>query len=159
VGKGLLVLLDGLDEVSSRLYTKMETAINSLSSILSEKSENNAIILTMRMQFHQQVRRAYSSSFPNVVEIKRFSPSDIFKFLENWFKDGDTRNIARIYTDLTDRPTLREMCTNPLVLSMYVAEDQVSGHALSPESRTEFYSKVIEELLIKRRSKQTGPKK
>src|SRR5207247_514209 len=50
-----------------------------------------------------------------------------------------------------DRPTLREMCSNPLVLSMYVAEDLASGGILSPTSRTDFYKKVTDELMFNRR--------
>lgn len=44
--------------------------------------------------------------------------------------------------------------TNPLVLSMYVAREQHSGHDLMPETRTDFYSQVTEELLIRRRARQ-----
>jgi hypothetical protein len=52
---------------------------------------------------------------------------------------------------------LREMCTNPLVLAMYVAERQSGSDPLTPESRTDFYRKVLDELLVKRRLRQTGP--
>jgi hypothetical protein len=37
---------------------------------------------------------------------------------------------------------------------MYVADDQASGSVGVPESRTDFYKKVTEELLIKRRQQQ-----
>jgi hypothetical protein len=90
--------------------------------------------------------------------LKAFSPSDIYEFLTRWpfSKDGE-QSIPRIYKELTDRPTLREMCSNPLILSMYVAEDQAAGHTIAPETRTEFYTKVSEELIIRRRLQQTGP--
>jgi hypothetical protein len=42
--------------------------------------------------------------------------------------------VLKIYTDLTDRPTLRELCTNPLVLSMYVAQDQEAGHPIGVQN-------------------------
>lgn len=154
---GLLVLLDGLDEVSSKDYLKVQLAINQFSQILSEKSEKNSIILTMRVQFHQQVQSSYAQQFPNVLSVSRFSPTDIYDFLLKWpFKNMQQENVLRIYQDLTDRPTLREMCSNPLILAMYVAEDQMSGSTLTPESRTEFYQKVTMELVYKRRSHQTG---
>ncbi|HEV3148635.1 MAG TPA: NACHT domain-containing protein [Chthoniobacterales bacterium] len=155
---GLLVLLDGLDEVASSAYVRMETAINGLSQRLSQLSDKNIILLTMRTQFHQQVRTSYSETFPTVLSIRRFLPGDIYEFLQRWpFSPGQkANNVVRIYNDLSDRPTLREMCTNPLVLSMYVAQDQISGDAIAPDSRTDFYQKVVEELLIKRRAKQIG---
>jgi hypothetical protein len=48
------------------------------------------------------------------------------------------------------------MCSNPLVLAMYVARDQSGESASSPDTRTRFYEQVTEELLIARRSRQLG---
>ena len=152
---GLLVLLDGLDEVSTADFYVVQEAINCLSQELSELSDKTSIILTMRTQFHDQIKDAFRDSFGIAMFIKPFRPTDIFEFLTRWpYEKDKTHQISRIYKDLTDRPSLREMCGNPLILSMYVAEDQASGHIQVPESRTEFYSKVKEELLIRRRQKQ-----
>lgn len=154
---GLLIILDGLDEVSSTKYPRMALALNALSTRLQQLGENNAIVLTLRAQFHQQIRADFEETFPAVLSVRRFSPTDIFEFLSRWpFVNEGFENVVRIYNDLTDRPSLREMCTNPLVLSMYVAQDQIGGYQIAPDSRTEFYSKVAEELLIKRRAKQIG---
>jgi hypothetical protein len=121
-------------------------------------SEKNNVVLTMRTQFHEQVKESYRDSFALAMFLKAFSPSEIYEFLTRWpFGKNAEQNIARIYKDLTDRPTLREMCSNPLILSMYVADDQAAGHVVAPETRTEFYSKVTEELIIRRRLQQTGP--
>ena len=156
--KGLLIILDGLDEVSAVQYPRVEKAINALSSRLQELGARNVVVLTMRTQFHQQIRGSYTKSFPIILNLKPFSPTDIFDFLTRWpfVADRKEQNIVRIYNDLTDRPTLREMCTNPLILSMYVAQDQASGHRLAPKSRTDFYLQITEELLIRRRAKQIG---
>ncbi len=140
---GVLVLLDGLDEVSTTNYQKVQHAILGLSKTLSEKGPNNSLVLTMRTQFHQQVKDDYRNIFGTALFLKPFSPSDIYEFLVRWpFQKSRSKHIARIYGELTDRPTLREMCSNPLILSMYVAEDQAAGHVVAPESRTEFYRKV-----------------
>lgn len=155
--RGLLVLLDGLDEVSTQQYPRVRDAINKLSAHLAQQSENNRIVLTMRTQFHQQVKDQYRDNFGQALFLRPFSPTDIYEFLTRWPFDQNRRmNMARIYKELTDRPSLREMCGNPLVLAMYVAEDQAQGHIVAPDSRTEFYRKVTEELIIKRRQKQTG---
>jgi hypothetical protein len=154
---GLLIILDGLDEVSSAAYPRIQTAINALVIKLQQLGENNVILLTMRTQYHHQIKRDFDDNFPIVLSVKRFAPTDIYEFLIRWpFGATKMENVVRIYNDLTDRPTLREMCTNPLVLSMYVAQDQIGGYHFAPDSRTEFYSKVAEELLIKRRAKQIG---
>jgi hypothetical protein len=154
---GLLVLLDGLDEISTTSYPRVEQAIQQFGTYLAELSISNAIVLTLRIQFHAQVKNAYADTFPHTAFLKPFNPTDIYEFLSRWsYVSERERNIHRIYNALTARPTLREMCTNPLVLSMYVAEDQATGIVTSPESRTDFYAKVTEELLIRRRTKQIG---
>lgn len=155
---GLLILLDGLDEVSSTDYPIVQSAIDGLSRVLAGQGKNNVIVLTMRTQFHQQVKDFYRESFGHAVYLRPFTPTNIYEFLSLWpFGENKKDQINRIYKDLTDRSSLREMCSNPLVLSMYVAEDQAKGHLVAPESRTEFYKKVTDELLIKRRLAQTGP--
>lgn len=155
---GLLILLDGLDEVGTVEYPRFEIAINEFLSNISQLGTNNVVVLTMRTQFHRQVHRAYSSTLPAVFRIKPFSPSDIYDFLARWpfpGKSGDTRRI-QVYQDLTDRPNLREMCTNPLVLAMYTAENHSHESPILAESRTDFYLKVTSELIIRRRLQQTG---
>jgi hypothetical protein len=157
---GLLVLLDGLDEVSSSAYDKMTNAIVGLSHELERLSSSNAVVLTMRTQFHRQISDHFTNDFPPTLYIRPFTPPEIYDFLSRWpFKDSPEDPITRIYSDLTDRPTLREMCSNPLVLSMYVANDQGSDPFDLPETRTEFYSKVTEELLVARRARQMGSTK
>jgi predicted NACHT family NTPase len=154
---GVLVLLDGLDEVSGSAFDRAANAIIGLSRQLELLSPNNVIVLTMRTQFHRQVSDRFTDHFPPTLYIRSFTPPEIYDFLTRWpFRDNQEATIARIYSDLTDRPTLRDMCSNPLILSMYVANDQSSESFGLPETRTEFYSKVTEELLIARRARQLG---
>lgn len=154
---GILVLLDGLDEVSTTDYQRVQIAILQLSRRLGQIGDHNSIILTMRTQFHQQIKDDFRDDFGSALFLNPFNPSDIYKFLSRWpFSESVDRHVTRIYKELTDRPTLREMCSNPLVLSMYVADDQSSSHTVAPDSRTGFYTKVTEELIIRRRLKQTG---
>lgn len=155
---GLLILLDGLDEVSRSLYPRAKAAIQGLGRKLEQMGEASVVLLTMRTQFYQQIKGEYQDYLPHVMALKPFSPTEVYEFLTRWpFTEDKERNVTRIYNQLTDRPTLREMCTNPLILAMYVAEDQAAGYAVPPDTRTEFYSKVTEELLVMRRLRQTGP--
>ena len=153
---GLLILLDGLDEVATPDYARTKAAINGLSRTLSQHEEHKVVILTMRTQFHLQVKDDFIDEFGYVMSIDRLSNSDVYEFLTRWpFEPSNQGAISRIYADLTDRPTRREMCRNPLVLAMYVAQDQVGGD-IKPDTRTEFYAQVTEELIVKRRFRQTG---
>lgn len=153
---GVLVLLDGLDEISSAQYIKAREAIIGLSEKLNQLSTANSIVLTTRTQFHNQTKGEYREQFPYVMFLKPFSPSDVYEFLTRWpFPKEYEQNISKIFNELADKPTLREMCSNPLILSMYVADYQEDGSTIPPETRTEFYSKITEELLVKRRLRQT----
>ncbi|MFI6401450.1 NACHT domain-containing protein [Streptomyces sp. NPDC050548] len=155
-GKGIFLILDGLDEVASSDYLRVAEMLRALSRALAVKSPNNSIILTMRSQFHTQVSDHLESEFPLVFHVQPFTPEDIYTFLSRWpHYVGEKRlEILRVYNDLTDRPTLREMCSNPLVLGMYVSHDQHGGNDVAIDTRTSFYSKVVEELLVARRSRQ-----
>lgn len=152
---GLLVLLDGLDEVSTNRYPAVVDALNKLSTRLTDLSVESVVVITMRSQFFSQVRTDLIDEYPEVYRIQAFTPADIYEFLENWpFESAASDNVARIFADLTDRPSLREMCSNPLVLAMYVGNDQLSQDRNSSDTRTSFYGKVVEELLVARRARQ-----
>ncbi|MFD6549938.1 NACHT domain-containing protein [Streptomyces sp. NPDC058398] len=158
-GNGVALLLDGLDEVAGEVYPKVAKALRALSGILENLSSGNAILITMRTQFHQQVSSELDEIFPVAYFVQPFSPADVYEFLNRWphFERGRrSEEILRIASDLTDRPTVREMCTNPLVLSMYVSNDQSSSESTVVETRTAFYSQVVEELLVARRGRQLG---
>ena len=157
VDAGLLILLDGLDEVSSDKYPIIAAAIRGLSRLLTEQTPKSVVILTMRIQFHQQVRHEFEEVYPQTMYVRQFLPNEIFTFLNKWpfGKNQDAEDtINRIYADLTDRPTLREMCSNPLILAMYVENHSKSGRNEVPDTRTQFYEKVVTELLINRRRRQ-----
>ncbi|MBF0434363.1 MAG: NACHT domain-containing protein [Magnetococcales bacterium] len=162
-GKGILVLLDGLDEVSSGNYERIMNGINGLCYLLDQKGPDNNVVLTMRTQFHHQIGTDFSQRLPVVLMVQPFSPEDIYTFLTRWpFPEkgssspnlGKRDHIRRIYDNLSRLPTLREMCRNPLVLAMYVAEDVAAQGLNIPESRTIFYKNVLTELIIKRRISQ-----
>jgi hypothetical protein len=153
---GLLVLLDGLDEVSAEKYSLIVRGLREASQLLAAAGQKNVIIVTMRVQFHQRVRDDLVGDYPQTLYIRPFNPNEIYTFLMRWpfQKEDHEKSISRIYADLTDRPTLREMCSNPLVLAMYVASDQASQEMNAPDTRTEFYRTVVNELLVMRRRRQ-----
>lgn len=159
--RGVLVFLDGLDEVSSTDNSRMRAAILQLSKILSDAGQNNTLVVTMRQQYHELVRREFSEIFGPVASLKKFSSADIYTFLSKWPFNGDGhQEVARILRDLSEKPTIRDLCGTPLILSMYVAQDQESKtqniKTPPPETRTAFYSRLVEELLIRRRYNQAG---
>ena len=152
---GLLVLLDGLDEVASDKYYLMAASLRGLSRILAGLSGKNQIVVSMRIQFHQQIRADLLGDYPQSLYVRPFTPNEIYTFLNRWpFKERRDIYIKRIYGTLTDRPTLREMCSNPLVLAMYVENHYESSSTDILWTRTQFYEEVVNELLFKRRQRQ-----
>ncbi|GAA2980388.1 NACHT domain-containing protein [Actinokineospora diospyrosa] len=154
-GTGVLVLLDGLDEVSRERYPAVASGLRGLAALLAGRSSWNTMIVTMRSQFYQEVQYDLGGSFPQTLHVRPFTPNEIYVFLRKWPFEKRSE-VERVYADLSDRPTLREMCTNPLVLAMYVVYHRESRREELPDTRTEFYRSVVTELLITRRRRQTG---
>ncbi|WP_144120855.1 NACHT domain-containing protein [Catellatospora sichuanensis] len=157
---GLLVLLDGLDEVRRSAYERTVGAINGLSALLAMKGPHNKVVLTLRTQFHVQRRTQddLKEHFPVALKIQPFTPADIYDFLVRWYKDDQEGNrlANHVYAELGQRTTLREICSNPLILSMYVANYQNIDSAVLPDTRSSFYREIVRELIINRRARQVG---
>ena len=152
---GLLVLLDGLDEVSGYEYDRTATAIAGLSRRLQQLSENSVVVITMNTQFHVANSKSLAIDFPVILHLQPFTPTDAYSLIERWpFADNREQRVTRIYSNLIDKPSLREMCSNPLVLSMYVASQSIGDSNKIPSTRTEFYSQVVKELLVDRQARQ-----
>ncbi|MCH8227985.1 MAG: hypothetical protein IIC63_06190, partial [Proteobacteria bacterium] len=87
VSNGETAVIAGLttqDEVSSEIYPKVQVAINELSQRLNQLGDGNIIVLTMRTQFHQQIKGAYHEAFPHATFLEPFTPTDIYEFLSRW---------------------------------------------------------------------------
>lgn len=152
----LILMFDGLDEVGFEHHADVVAAITGLSLRLRRLNASNRILVTMRTQFAQHLGREIRDEYPVSCHLQPFSPAQIYRFLVRWpFKSKQpATDIARIYEHLTTHPTLYECCTNPLVLSMYVALDQRTDAFELPETRTGFFQEVCTELLERRRARQ-----
>lgn len=160
---GLLVLLDGMDEVPERCLDFAGEAIQDLIASLRGKSPHTSVIVTARTQLRGALSRGFIDGMNAVYTVEPFTAADVFEFLRKWpYPAGRSGEAQRILNTLLEHRTLAEMCGNPLILSMYVAQDQRYtaspnlGSVRLPDTRTEFYSSVIGELLVHRHSQQFG---
>lgn len=160
---GLIVLLDGLDEVPEDRVPFATKAIVALTADLRGRSSATMVVTTARSQLRGRLSRDFLGSMTATYSIEPFSPSDIFEFLRKWPYPIDPLGEAqRIFSTIQEHRTLADMCTNPLILSMYVAQDQRYTRSENlhpvrlPDTRTEFYRSVIGELLLHRRQQQLG---
>ncbi len=154
---GVLFFLDGLDEVSKKHYPEVKKAILKLSNYLKQHSHKNRLIITLRSQFYHYVKDEFAGEFPLTISIKNFSTEDIYEFLTRWpFQSNKEDNISRIYNNLLKAHSFREICRNPLILAMYVRACSLDQVDTTSNTRTEFYSKIIQNLLINRQHHQDG---
>jgi len=156
-GAGFLILPDGLDEVPDALSSAIVSAIVDMCQSLSRTSPNSTVLLSSRTQyFFSRYSRGLQESF-DVLSVRPFAVGDIYLFLTKWPFTGSVRgSITRIFSRLRQLPSLTEMCTNPLALSMFVARDQQTGGSDLPETRSRFYESLLEELIVNRRSRGEG---
>lgn len=163
-GQGLLLFLDGLDEVPSDHLSLCCSAIAEVAKDLAGLGGNSCIVVTGRSQLRTVLPRSFVNGFAETFTIRPVSSTDVFAFLRRWpFPPvGRSEQIGRIFASIQASSSLQEMCTNPLVLSMYVARDQLyvsrSGKrpVRLPDTRTDFYQEVVNELLLFRRGEQVA---
>lgn len=153
--RGLRIFLDGLDEVSSAFAEEVLLGIESLVPRLQDESPKSRLVLTMRTQYFSQVSERLGQVIPVTLRVQPFNMSDVYDFLSKWPFDAQSKaaSIARIFEQLQEAPALKDLCTNPLVLTMFVVRDEGPGGS-APDTRSAFYSTVTEELLVRRRQGQ-----
>jgi hypothetical protein len=156
-GAGFLILLDGLDEVSGTLSASVVSAILDMCQSLGRTSPKSTVLLSSRNQyFFARNSRELQEEF-DVLSVRPFTLGDIYSFLARWpFKVRARQNVTRIFSRLRQLPSLTEMCTNPLALSMFVARDQQTEGTDLPETRSRFYESLLDELIVNRRSRGEG---
>lgn len=163
-GPGITAILDGLDEVPAISLVDALEAIVSLIGLLYRRSlSRHTVIVTARSQMATFLPDRFIEQFEGIVRLKPFTLADVYLFLRKWPFGGDnSRDAERIFENLQQSQSLQEMCTNPLILSMYVARDQqyrTDEGGRSPrlaESRADFYKQVVDELVVFRRAEQVG---
>jgi hypothetical protein len=151
-GPGYLLLLDGLDEVPSEASAVVARAVAALAQHLSLVSPRSSVIVSTRTQHYIGLQdRSFRETF-RVLSIRPFSLADMYQFLLRWpFVRARKDHITRLFSRVRSLPSLTDMCTNPLALSMFVARDQQTEGIVSPETRSEFYAALVDELLVNRR--------
>lgn len=142
-----LLLMDGLDEISTKLYR--ESILEEVKSIIADYPENQ-YILTCRTQFFSQSR---IDCFSSVVEIADFNATQIKKFVKNWFiaSQGCTQEndleLDELAKTVIEDPALGELAVSPVILSLICLILQDEGEI--PTDRIWLYKKGLDLLLTK----------
>jgi hypothetical protein len=139
---GLLLLLDGLDEVNS---SQRRRVVQHLRDSLNRYSQCRAVI-TCRTAI-------YRGEFEDIVDHKTFElvgfdDQQIRLFLSYWAEGINTpgKSIEQLIQTLHDRPRLMALARSPLLLTI-IAYLYTDTAFVLPNSRTDFYRKATDILL------------
>jgi predicted NACHT family NTPase len=134
-----LVLLDGLDEVLERDRDRVIDQIRAF----ADTYDRNHIVITCRI-----AAREYTFTRFTDVEIASFSDEQIADFAHKWFcAKEDEETAADFLGALNERQPIKELATNPLLLTLLCLEFEIDR--AFPSSRAELYERGLEVLFTR----------
>lgn len=138
---GLMLLLDGLDEVNTKDRARVARAVNDF-----VQQHHPQVVVTCRTQVY---RDEFSGVMDKTLEISEFLDTDILRLLKAWgprMQQG--QSVEHLMQTLRERPRILMLARNPLLLTM-MAYLYVDAQIALPRSRAEFYAKSTSLLLEK----------
>ena len=151
LGKGGLILLDGLDEVPDALNRReqVKQAVQAFAGMYRKCR----FLVTSRTYAYQ--RQDWKLNGFSERELLPFTRGQIERFIDTWSRhmvqlfrltqsDADAR--AEILKQATQRPELVELAARPLLLTLMARLQTKSGGSL-PENREELYAQSVNMLL------------
>jgi NACHT domain len=139
----LMLLLDGLDEVNSKVRSNLALKISDLLRSL-DKKQGCRLIVTCRTAVYDD---EFASENDQTLEVVEFTDQQMQRFLEAWKKEIPVgKSIDQLMQTLRDRPQVMSLARNPLLLTIIVHLYSDPTFEL-PRSRAEFYHKSTRILL------------
>ena len=136
--RSLLILLDGLDEVADQ---DLPAVLDKIREFAHEFPDNR-IIVTCRVAHYDRQLDDLSEA---TVAVTPFNDVQIGAYLRHRsFPPG--KSAVQLMTLLRERPEVRAICRNPLLLTIVASLYAETDYDL-PSSRCEFYSTCIDALL------------
>ncbi len=155
-----VLLLDGLDEVPSGAEGQPLAQVMRLIPLLAKTAASSRILLTCRVLDYQQPRRQLASWHTET--LIPFSDELRHEFIGRWYAvlarldrplNGDADELCeRLRAEVRQRPELRRLAGNPLLLTMMTLLNAYEGRL--PEERVRLYEKCIEFLLLRWRAER-----
>ena len=109
----LLLLFDGLDEVSSSERGRVVLSIKDF----MDRNENCRVIITCRTAVY---KKEFANTADRTLEIVEFNDQQITQFLQSWEGEMASRgkSIEQLMLTLHDRPRIMALARNPLLLTI-----------------------------------------
>jgi len=139
----LLVLMDGLDEVPTKV---LRSEVQEQLKLITEEYPKNRFILTCRTQIMTLIPSGFTS-----VEVADFNPEQVQQFIQNWFlTNGKSDTEAAQQCEMmscsaNNSPALKELTATPVLLSLMCLVVHDEGEI--PSQMDSLYQKGIKLLL------------
>ena len=135
-----LILFDGLDEIREEHANRVIKEIREF----SDQYHANRFVITCRIAAREYMFETFTE-----VEVADFNYKQIKTFVAKWFqaKKSGSDTADRFMEQLQFNPPIRELATNPLLLTLLLLEFEDSGDF--PTDRAELYKRGIATLLRK----------
>jgi NACHT domain len=146
-----LVILDGLDEVGvSREAISEKIRQFCLTDVT--RDQPNHIIVTCRENSYRT--RDLADVIPSDTRIEPFSAPHMKRFLQQW-PPYNGRFALTLYPQIQGDPQLKDICRNPLLLTLLVGLFLQTERFELPSSRRAFYEASLDELLSQRPARKS----
>lgn len=138
---GLLLLLDGLDEVSAAQRPRV---VQQIQDVIAEFPAVH-LVVSCRIQVYGGELDTFVD---RTLEIQSFTDQQIRAFLRSWAADMRThgKSVDQLMAALLERPAIMLLARNPLMLTI-IAWLYTDTTVVLPHSRSEFYRTATELLL------------
>ena len=147
----MLIILDGLDEVGiNREF--VSSRIRTFCEYDDQRSQKNRIIVTCRE--HSYRTEDLRDVIPTVVRVEPFANHHMRIFLKGW-PVHEGKSAIELYGIIQNDSLIRDICRNPLLLTILTGLYLDDVKFQLPTSRDRFYQSSIEELLIKRPARRS----
>jgi hypothetical protein len=137
----MLILLDGLDEVTPAQETSL-SLVQNIENLIRQYAANRFLITCRTAVTDYQ--------FPGftTVEMSNFSPEQVDAFIHKWFQhEPSLGNNCLQELNLPEHEGLRDLASTPLLLNLLCLTYEEVGHF--PQRRIELYEEALNALLIK----------
>ena len=143
----ILLVLDGLDELSETVYEGL------LPLIQGRIFPSTYLMLTARHELGMKVRRECDT----LLEVVGYTEEDADTYIEKYFRDHDDSSLAKkLIKNLRKNPQLRELTANPLntALLCLICED---AQGKLPYNKTMLYYEIVSCALMRNFQKKGIP--
>ena len=142
----MIIILDGLDEVGVSREFVVEQIFN-FCQYDAQRGHQNRIFVTCRE--HSYRTMDLHGEIPELLQVEPFANHHMRVFLEGWplYKG---RSAIKLYGLIQADHHIRDICRNPLLLTILTGLYLDTDDFQIPSSREHFYQNAVDELLVRR---------